>query len=319
MAVVSGPLLARLAALDTCACSDAMDKIGLAGVASGLRPVTVPRKVTGRVITVQYGPVSGTHAARHSCTAAIDAAGLGDVIVVAVNGRLDAAAWGGLLSLGATLRGVGGVVTDGACRDVDEAIALGLPVYAVATTPLTARGRHGEVAWNVPVVVAGVTVHPGDLVIADGSGVVFLPAEHAEQVIHAAQEVAARETAMSVRIKSGESVAAVLSADYERMLAGGESGLRTPRVGDRGGLEPLPRRSASNQRRVPRHARVLRMTGALRWSTFTGGGPRRPRWPPAPRRSSPAAAPRPVGLGRTPLAPAPRRGRRILWSSRATS
>lgn len=208
-----------LAGLDTCACSDAMDRLGLSGVASGLRPVTVARKVTGRVITVQYGPVTDTNASRHSCTAAIDAARPGDVIVVAVGGRLDAAAWGGLLSLGATLRGVGGVVTDGACRDVDEAIALGLPVYAAGTTPRTARGRHGEVAWNVPVQVAGVTVSPGDLVIADGSGVVFLPAEHAEQILRSAREVAARESALSVRIKRGESVAAVLSADYERMLA----------------------------------------------------------------------------------------------------
>jgi len=215
-------LLTRLAALDTCACSDAMDKLGLSGVAGGLRQVTVPRKVTGRVITVQYGPVTETTASRHSCTAAIDSARPGDVIVVAVDGRLDAAAWGGLLSLAATLRGVGGVVTDGACRDVDEAIGLGLPVYAAATTPLTARGRHGEVAWNVPVQVAGVAVRPADLVIADGSGVVFLPSEHADRIVHAAEEVAARESALSVRIKSGESVAAVLSADYERMLAGGE-------------------------------------------------------------------------------------------------
>jgi len=196
-----------------------MDKLGLSGVASGLRPVTVARKVTGRVLTVQFGPATGATAARHSATAAIDAAQPGDVIVVAVGGRLDAAAWGGLLSLAATQRGLSGVVTDGACRDVDEAIALELPVYAVASTPLTARGRHGEVAWNVPVEVAGVTVRPGDLVIADGSGVVFLPAEHADQILHAAEEVAAREKALAVRISDGEAVSAVLSADYERMLA----------------------------------------------------------------------------------------------------
>jgi len=215
-------LRSRLAALDTCAVSDAMDKLGLSGVASGLRPVTVARRIAGRVLTVQFGPATGATASRHSATAAIDAAQPGDVIVVATGGRLDAAAWGGLLSLAATLRGVGGVVTDGACRDVDEAIALELPVYAVATTPLTARGRHGEVAWDVPVQVAGVTVHPGDLVLADGSGVVFLPAGQADQIVRGAEEVAAREQAMAVRIKNGEAVSAVLSADYERMLAGGQ-------------------------------------------------------------------------------------------------
>jgi 4-hydroxy-4-methyl-2-oxoglutarate aldolase len=212
----------RLAALDTCACSDAMDKLGLSGVASGLHPVTVRRKVAGRVRTVQFAPGPGTGSGRHAGTAAIDAARPGDVIVVAADGRLDAAAWGGLLSLAATVRGVAGVIADGACRDVDEATDLGLPVYARGVTPLTARGRQAEVAWDVPVPVAGVTVRPGDLVIADGSGVVFLPAEHAEAIISAAEQVAAREQALSVRINNGEPSAAVLSAGYERMLAPGE-------------------------------------------------------------------------------------------------
>lgn len=229
-------LVTRLTALDTCACSDAMDKLGLSGVASGLHPVTVRRKVTGRVLTVQFAPVpesgepagAGPPAAaapghvRHAGTAAIDAARPGDVIVVAADGRLNAAAWGGLLSLAATVRGVAGVIADGACRDVDEATELELPVYARGVTPLTARGRQREVAWDVPVPVAGVMVRPGDLVIADGSGVVFLPAEHAETIITAAEQVAAREQALSVLIKNGEPSAAVLSAGYEQMLAPGE-------------------------------------------------------------------------------------------------
>ena len=226
----SPALLTRLAALDTCACSDAMDKLGLSGVASGLHPVTVRRKITGRVQTVQFASVPGPGdqadaptaspgPVRHAGTAAIDAARPGDVIVVAAAGRLDAAAWGGLLSLAATVRGVAGVIADGACRDVDEAIELELPVYAQGVTPLTARGRQAEVAWDVPVPVAGVTVHPGDLVIADGSGVVFLPAEHAEAIVSGAEQVAAREQALSVRINNGEPSAAVLSSDYERMLA----------------------------------------------------------------------------------------------------
>ncbi len=217
-------LIARLAALDTCTCSDAMDKLGLSGgVAQGLRQLTVPRRIAGRVQTVQFGAVpDGPPASRHSGTAAVEAAQPGDVIVVAAHSRLDAAGWGGLLSLAATTRGVSGVVVDGACRDVDEALALGLPVYALGATPLTARGRHTEVAWNVPVRVAGVPVEPGDLVIADGSGVVFLPAQHAERIVRAAEELAAREQALSVRIQNGESVAAVMSADYERMLADGQ-------------------------------------------------------------------------------------------------
>jgi len=214
-------LLARLAALDSCACSDAMDRLGLTGVAAGLKSLTVARRVTGRVITVELGPVSSPAAGgggRHLGTAAIDAARPGDVIVVAAGGRVDAAGWGGVLSLAATMRGVRGVIVDGACRDVDEGTALGLPVFARAAIPATARGRHAETGWNTPVQVAGIPVAPGDLVIADGSGVVFIPAGRIAGVISAAEEIAAREAAMARRLRAGEPASAVLSADYEQML-----------------------------------------------------------------------------------------------------
>lgn len=213
-------LLARLAALDSCACSDALDRLGLLGVASGLRPLTVARRVTGRVITVALGPVGSAAASggRHLGTAAIEAAQPGDVIVVAAGGRVDAAGWGGVLSLAATMRGVRGVIVDGACRDVDESTTLGLPVYALAAIPATARGRQAEVGWNTPVEVAGIAVVPGDLVVADGSGVVFVPASRAADVIVAAEQIAAREAAMARRLRAGEPASAVLSADYEQML-----------------------------------------------------------------------------------------------------
>jgi regulator of RNase E activity RraA len=212
-------LLARLAALDSCACSDALDRMGLAGVAAGLRSLTVTRRVTGRVNTVALGPPGSSGAGgRHLGTAAIDSALPGEVIVVAAGGRLDAAGWGGVLSLAATMRGVRGVIVDGACRDVDESTALGLPVYALAAVPATARGRHAEVGWNTPVQIAGIPVVPGDLVIADGSGVVFVPAGRAAEVIAAAEEIAAREAAMARRLRAGEPASAVMSADYEQML-----------------------------------------------------------------------------------------------------
>ena len=224
-----GDLLARLAALDSCACSDAMDQLGLAGVARGLRALTVARAVTGPVVTVALGPAGATPTAgsaggagRHLGTAAIEAAAPGDVIVVAAGGRIDAAGWGGVLSLAATMRGVSAVIVDGACRDVDESTALGLPVYALAAVPATARGRQAEVGWNLPVDVAGIPVSPGDFVVADGSGVVFIPAGRAADVIAAAERIAAREVAMADRLRAGESASAVLSADYEQLLSGRE-------------------------------------------------------------------------------------------------
>jgi 4-hydroxy-4-methyl-2-oxoglutarate aldolase len=224
--------LARLADFGTCTVSDALDTLGLQGVVTGLAPVTLPCRISGRVITVELAPAPGTapqaQAApgapagrRHIATAAIEAAGTGEIIVIAAGGSTAAPGWGGLLSLAAVTRGVGGVIVDGACRDVDEARELGLPIYARACVPRTARGRLVETRWNHPVRVAGITVAPGSLVVADSSGVVFVPAGHAEAVAAAASEIAEREAAMARRIQAGEPVSQVMSAAYEHMLQHG--------------------------------------------------------------------------------------------------
>ena len=216
--------VARLARLDSCAVSDALDALGLNGAALGLHALPGGVRVAGRVLTVDLRPADSAGAApapaapRHLGTAAVEAAAPGEVIVVSAGGRTDAAGWGGVLALAAVTRGVAGVVVDGACRDVDEARDLGLPVYARTGVPRTARGRLREVAWNEPVEVAGVAVRPGDAVIADGSGVVFVPSGQAAAVLARAEAIAAREAAMADRVRAGEPVSRVMSGDYETML-----------------------------------------------------------------------------------------------------
>jgi 4-hydroxy-4-methyl-2-oxoglutarate aldolase len=212
--------VARLARLDACAVSDALDRLGLPGAALGLTALAAPRRIAGRAVTVDLvddRPGAVTRG-RHLGTAAVDASGPGDVIVVAHWGRTYVAGWGGVLSAGAKRNGVEGVVVDGACRDVDEARALDLPLYATTGVPVTARGRVVERAWNVPVDIAGVPVYPGDLVIADASGVVFVPSAHAEEVLTTAEAIAAKERAMVERVRAGHAMADVMSADYESML-----------------------------------------------------------------------------------------------------
>jgi len=77
-----------------------------------------------------------------------------------------------------------------------------------------------EVACQEPVVIGGVRVRPGDLVLADGTGIVFVPAVRAEEIIGLAEQLAAREQAMVARIRSGEAVGAVMNQQYEAMLQG---------------------------------------------------------------------------------------------------
>lgn len=211
----------RLARLDTCALSDALDRLGLRGVAFGIGRLAGTTRVAGRVITVTLGPAEGGTAPRHLCTAAIEQGGPGDVIVVEHHAHRQAAGWGGILSLAAKLRGIEGVVVDGMCRDIDEAVEFGFPVFGTGAVPSTARARVMETACQEPVVIGGVRVRPGDLVLADGSGVVFVPAARAEEVVAEAERLAARERAMVERIRNGEAVSAVMNHQYESMLKEG--------------------------------------------------------------------------------------------------
>jgi 4-hydroxy-4-methyl-2-oxoglutarate aldolase len=216
---VSDPLVARLARLDTCALSDALDRLGLGGVALGMSALSAGRRIAGTAVTVQLGPDDGRAGKRHLCTAAVDASGPGNIIVIAHGGRTDVAGWGGILARGARRNAVEGVVIDGACRDVDESREFDLPVYGRAGVPITARGRIVEIDWNVPVSIAGVIVTPGDLVLADASGVVFVQIARAEDVLEAAEQIMAKERLMAAEVDRGRPLAEVMGANYEAMLS----------------------------------------------------------------------------------------------------
>lgn len=214
-------LYERVAELDSCALSDALDLLGLRGATWGIRPLWEGARVAGRVMTVKVKPVGLALAQEHLGVQAIMQAQPGDVIVVGRGDRLDVSAWGGLLALAAQTRGVQGVVVDGACRDLDEYRALGFPVFARGGVPVTARGRIMQEAVNVEIECAGVAVAPGDWVVADGSGVVFIPQTRAEEVVAAAERIAAREAAIAAAIRRGVSPDLAFGG-YEGMLRGEE-------------------------------------------------------------------------------------------------
>jgi len=216
---VPADLISRLALVDTCALSDALDRLRLPPAVTGIRALTTVGRIAGRVLTVKLGVADPqVKSVRHLCTAAIERARAGDIILVEQSTGVDAAGWGGVLSNGASVRGVSGVIVEGPARDIDEATELGFPVYARSATSRTARGRVQEVATGEPVVVGGTVVAEGDYAVADSSGVVFLPAAEAMRILEAAEEIAARENAMTKSIRAGTAVGTVMGASYENML-----------------------------------------------------------------------------------------------------
>lgn len=212
----------RLQRLDVCAVSDAMDKLGLPPSVSGLTQQSTPQRIAGKVVTYKLVPAAQVpnHAGapRHLGTTAIEAAQPGDVIVIEQRTGLDAGSWGGILSLAAKLRQVAGVVVDGPVRDIDEARAYEFPVYARGLTARTARSRVAEAFTNQPVRIGEVTVCPGDYVIADASGAVFIAAADIDRVLQAAEMIVGREAAMAQALRAGQPVSQVMGADYEHML-----------------------------------------------------------------------------------------------------
>ena len=212
----------RLQRLDVCAVSDAMDKLGLPPSVSGLTQQSTQKRIAGQVVTYKLVPAAQVPpyegAPRHLGTTAIEAAQPGTVIVIEQRTGLDAGSWGGILSLAAQLRQVAGVVVDGPVRDIDEARAYDFPVYARGLTARTARSRVAEAFTNQPVRIGEVTVCPGDYVIADASGVVFIAAADIERVLKAAEMIVGREAAMAQALRAGQPVSQVMGADYEHML-----------------------------------------------------------------------------------------------------
>jgi regulator of RNase E activity RraA len=211
--------LTRLAQLDTCAVSDALDKLGLPPAVTGIEPWTSNQRIFGRVRTVRLASAEGRPPARrHLCTAAIERSEPGDVIVVEQRTGIDAAAWGGTLSLGALVRGVAGVIVEGPARDIDESRSIGFAVFARGHTARTARGRILEVDSGGPVEVGDLLVNEGDYVVADGTGVAFVPADELARVLETAEFIVAREQAMNEALRSGTPMSEVMGANYENML-----------------------------------------------------------------------------------------------------
>ena len=173
-----------------------MDKIcGRRGyLDSSIKPRINEQRICGPAATVLEAATDEFLPPQHALDL-IDEAPAGSVIVISIaGGESEVAVWGGLMTAGAVANGHAGAVLDGGVRDLVEIRRdYGFPVYARSVSPGTTLGRFRTVASQVPVVVGGIVVHPGDIVVGDVDGVVIVPRAHAEAVLAAAVDIDARE------------------------------------------------------------------------------------------------------------------------------
>jgi 4-hydroxy-4-methyl-2-oxoglutarate aldolase len=116
---------------------------------------------------------------------------------------MNVSSMGGVSASVGKRQGEAGGIVDGAVRDIDHSRKIGYPVWSTSVSPMTGKWRIRTTAVNRPVRVAGVTVNPGDLVIADEVGVCFVPFARAAEVLAVAQRLTKREDERLAKLGSG--------------------------------------------------------------------------------------------------------------------
>jgi regulator of RNase E activity RraA len=196
--------------------SDVLDSFGL--MRQALRPFVRPLDealvLLGRARTGRYAATGAAAMQDHNPYALemdlIDDLQPGEVPVLACDGPTDwIAPWGELLSTAARARGAVGCVTDGLIRDVARIRAMRFPVFHGGIGPLDTKGRAEMLQQDTPIDIAGVRVSPGDWVMGDVDGVVFVPAGKADAVFRAALDKIAAEDTTRAELEAGERLHAV--------------------------------------------------------------------------------------------------------------
>jgi regulator of RNase E activity RraA len=192
---LSASLLARFRGVASSSLADAMGRFNF------MDPGIQSRSglpLAGLAVTVNCRP--GDNLMVHK---ALQVAEPGDIVVVCTGGSTSTAVFGELMCHTAAAKGLGGIVVDGAIRDVDGITRLGFPAYSRSVSP-GACDKDGPGEINVPISCGGAVVMPGDIVVADADGVTVVPRAHAEEVLAAVAELVDREAKRVAEIGRGQ-------------------------------------------------------------------------------------------------------------------
>lgn len=194
--------------------SDVMDELGITGVigASILKPTIPGARMVGPALTVRNimqreHPYESArkHVNRMAEFEAHNLALPGDIVVI--DGVAGVSNMGGISAHTAKRQGEAGAVVFGGIRDVNHSRKIGFPLWSTEVTPVTGKWRLETVEINGVIEVGGVRVSPGDIVLADDTGVCFIPRERAAEVLELARKRSAAEDAKCKAIDEGVPVA----------------------------------------------------------------------------------------------------------------
>jgi 4-hydroxy-4-methyl-2-oxoglutarate aldolase len=162
-----------------------------------IKPIHSAMKLCGPVVPVKARP--GDNLIVHK---AIYVAQPGDILLVDTASYVEAGFWGGIMTVTAQQRGIGGLVTDGAVRDSEEMIQMGFPVFSQGISIKgTTKSCLGSI--NHPINFEGVHINPGDLIVGDADGIVVVHREDAPDVLEKSKQREEKEQKISAELKQG--------------------------------------------------------------------------------------------------------------------
>jgi 4-hydroxy-4-methyl-2-oxoglutarate aldolase len=177
------------------------DALGRSGALSGdIKPVVDVVHMCGTAVTVEAPPGDNLVVWK-----ALSLAQPGDVLVVATDSHRSHSVWGDMAGRLAASKGLAGLVTDGAVRDVAGLREIGLPTFSAAITPNSPE-KDGPGKVNVPIACGGRVVCPGDIIVGDVDGVVVVPRDIAESVAEELERISRYEEERSAAISAGGGV-----------------------------------------------------------------------------------------------------------------
>lgn len=198
-------LLSLFEGLESPNVSDALDKCGIQGQCFGISAIDPARPtVVGTAYTVRVGPVATPPTG--TLGDYLDDVRPGNIVMIDAGGQTAFSVWGDIITRFAIARKFGGTVIDGVCRDIGNVLETGYPMFSRGRFTRTGKGRLEVKAMAEPVEIGGVFVTPGDIVVADGSGVVVVPRAEARRVAEIARDLVRVESEMCAQIDLGKSM-----------------------------------------------------------------------------------------------------------------
>ncbi len=187
--------------------SDVLDAMGYLdqAMSADLRPLEPHMRVVGRAHTALTADVYERPEEPYRLEIeSIDALEPGDVMVACTNGSQRTCFWGELLSTAAQARGATGCVIDGHTRDALRIMEMEFPLFCTGFRPVDSSYRSTVIAYDVPVTVGGVLVHPGDIIFGDFDGIVAIPRALLDEVVSRAAEKVESENHSRDMLREGK-------------------------------------------------------------------------------------------------------------------